>query len=152
MIEEDTLPKILRRNYQKYGNKGIAMRKKHLGVWKKYTWEDCYQAVKYFSLGLISLGLETGDKVAIIGDNDPQWFWSEFAAQAAGGVALGIFTDCTPPEVKYIVDHSESKFVVAKDQEQADKDISDICKKMHDQDIERRSSENEKEKEQTEKP
>ena len=97
------------------------MRNKDLGIWQEYTWKDCYEKVKYFSLGLMSLGFEREDRLSIIGDNEPQWYWAEYAAQAAGGIAVGIFVDCVPDEVKYIVAHSESKFVVARDQEQVDK-------------------------------
>jgi len=94
---------------------------KKFGVWQRYSWEDYYQNVKHFSLGLLSLGLEPGDVVCIIGDNEPEWFWGEFAAQAAGGIATGIFVDCIPSEVKYIASHSDAKFAIVNDQEQTDK-------------------------------
>ncbi|MFA5807537.1 MAG: AMP-binding protein, partial [bacterium] len=77
--------------------------------------------VKYFSLGMVSLGLQAGDKVAIIGDNRPEWVWGEVAAQAAGAVPLGLYQDSTLKEVSYIIDHSDASFVLAEDQEQVDK-------------------------------
>jgi len=116
-----TLPKLLKQNYEKYGDKKVAMRVKDFGIWQTCTWKDYYEKVKYFSLGLISLGLEPGDKTSILGENKPQWYWAELAAQAAGGVVIGIFTDCMANEVKYYVEHSDSKFVIAHDQEQVDK-------------------------------
>lgn len=120
MLKHDTLPKNLYQNFlQKPGR--VAMRSKERGIWQSYTWEDCYTKVKYFSLGLASLGLKRGDKVSILGDNKPQWYWAELAVQAVGGIAVGIFTDCIPSEVKFYVEHSGSKFVVAYDQEQIDK-------------------------------
>lgn len=54
----DTLPKLLKYNYEKYGDRKVAMRVKDKGLWQRYTWKDYYEKVKYFSLGLISLGLE----------------------------------------------------------------------------------------------
>jgi len=117
----ETLPQLLRENFIKYGNRLVAMRVKDRGIWKEYTWEDYWLKVKYFCLGLISLGLEKGDKVSILGENKPEWFWAELAVQSAGGAAVGIFTDCLPDEVKYYVQDSESTFVVVHDQEQADK-------------------------------
>ena len=117
----DTLPKLLKHNYEVYGDKKVAMRAKQFSIWQEYTWKDYYEKVKYFSLGLISLGLERGDKVSILGENKPQAYWAEVAAQAGGGVAIGIFTDCMADEVKYFVEHSDSKFVVVGDQEQVDK-------------------------------
>ncbi len=117
----DTLPKLLRENYRKHGDRRMAMRVKDRGIWQSYTWEDYYEKVKGFSLGLMKLGLERGDKVSILGENKPEWYWAELAAHCAGGVAVGIFTDCIPAEVKYYLEHSDSKFVVAHDQEQVDK-------------------------------
>jgi long-chain acyl-CoA synthetase len=118
---EDTLPKLLKRNADQYGDRRVAMRRKEYGIWQPYTWRQYYESVKYFSLGLISLGLEPGDKVSIIGENDPEWYWGELAAQAAGGAVVGIFTDCIPSEVKYYIQNSDTKFVIAHDQEQVDK-------------------------------
>ena len=94
---------------------------KIFGIWQSYDWHKYYENVKHFSLGLISLGLEPGDVVCIIGDNEPEWFWGEFATQAAGGIATGIFVDSIPSEVKYIAEHSDSKFAIVNDQEQTDK-------------------------------
>src|SRR3990172_10048711 len=57
----------------------------------------------------------------IIGDNAPQYFWAQMAIQAAGGAAVGIFTDSTPNEIEFIVEHADARIVFAKDQEQVDK-------------------------------
>ena len=119
--EEDTMPKLLMRNYRRWGDKGIAMRRKDYGIWEEFTWKDIYEKVKYFALALLKYGFQPGDKLAFIGDNDPEMFWAELAAQAVGGAATGIFADCLPEEVKYQTSHSDSKFVVAEDQEQVDK-------------------------------
>lgn len=97
------------------------MRQKDRGIWQTYTWKDFYENVKFFSLGLISMGLKRGDKVSILGENAPQWYWADLAVQAAGGIVVGIFTDCMPQEVKYYVSYSDSKFILAHDQEQVDK-------------------------------
>ncbi|MFC1965605.1 AMP-binding protein [Chloroflexota bacterium] len=115
-----TVPQIIQGNYRKWGQR-TAMCMKKFGVWQKYSWKDYYENVKYFSLGLISLGLERGDVVCIIGDNEPEWFWGEYATQAAGGIVTGIFVDSVPSEVKYIAENSGSKFAIVNDQEQADK-------------------------------
>jgi long-chain acyl-CoA synthetase len=94
---------------------------KKFGIWQRYSWEDYYNNVRHFSLGLISQGLKTGDVVCIIGDNEPEWFWGEFAVQAAGGITTGIFVDSIPSEVKYVAEHSGASFAIVNDQEQADK-------------------------------
>ncbi len=125
----DTLPKILRHAFEKYGDSKAAMRQKTLGIWRSYTWKQSYEQVRQLSLGLIELGLKSGDKVCIIGDNDPLYFWAQLAIQAGGGVAVGIFTDSSPQEIQFIVDHSDAIFVFAKDQEQCDK-LLDIRQRL----------------------
>jgi long-chain acyl-CoA synthetase len=94
---------------------------KDFGVWHRYTWLQYFQKVKYFSLGLIALGLERADVVALIGDNEPEWFWAEFAVQAAGAIPTGIYVDAVPEEVTFVVNHSGASFAIVNDQEQADK-------------------------------
>ena len=121
LAQYDTFPKLLQRNAERFGDRKIAMREKEFGIWQAFTWKEYHEHVKYFSLGLMALGLARGDKVAIIGDNRPEWVWAEVAAQAAGAVPLGLYQDSSLKEVSYVVDHSDSTFVVAEDQEQVDK-------------------------------
>jgi len=126
-----TLPKLLLTTAQKYGNK-VAMREKEFGIWRPITWEKYLENVKYLALGFKALGLERGDKVAMIGDNRPEGLWAEMATLCCGGVATWIFQDCLIDEVQYIVDHSDSKFYVGEGQEEVDKAlmIKDKCPKL----------------------
>ena len=117
----DTWPQILRYNYKKYGSKSKAMRYKHHGIWLPFTWEDYYHDVKRLALGLLSLGFKFGDKMVIVGDNAPQWYISELAAQANHGVSVGAYSDLSPSELEYLVQHSEARFAVVEGQEQIDK-------------------------------
>ena len=119
--DEDTLPKLLKRNHERWGAEVVAIRDKDFGIWQEYSWEHEYEQVKYFGLGLISLGLKSGDKVAIIGDNEPQLYWANLAIQAVYGIGVALFPSATPTEMEFILNHSDSKFVVARDQEQVDK-------------------------------
>jgi long-chain acyl-CoA synthetase len=94
-MNKDTLPKLLWAKYQIYGEEKIAFRRKKFGIWNRYSWKDYYENVKYMSLGLSKLGVASGDKIAVIGDNSPEWYWAELAIQAVGAVLVGVFTDCT---------------------------------------------------------
>ena len=116
----DTFPKLLLRNAEKYGQRA-ALREKDLGIWRETPWSTYLQRVRDFSLGLRQLGLSRGGKVAIIGDNRPEWVIAELAAQAAGAASVGIYQDSTLTEVAYVIDHCDAQFVVAEDQEQLDK-------------------------------
>jgi long-chain acyl-CoA synthetase len=118
--KRETIPQIILSNRVKWGSR-MAMSMKMFGIWHRYSWQDYYKNVRFFSLGMISLGLQRGDVACIIGDNEPQWFWGEFAVQAAGGIATGAFVDSIPSEVKYIAEHSDARFAIVNDQEQTDK-------------------------------
>ncbi|MHB9097367.1 MAG: AMP-binding protein [Syntrophales bacterium] len=120
-MSADTFPKLLLEQAKKYGTRKIALREKDLGIWQSVTWTEYLEKVKYFSLGMISLGFQPGDKISVIGDNKPEWIIAELAAQSAGGFGTGIYQDSILKEVAYIINHSETKFVIAEDQEQVDK-------------------------------
>jgi long-chain acyl-CoA synthetase len=128
-VKGDTWPQILTYNYEKYGSRHRAMRHKHYGIWQPYTWEDYYLNVKHLALGLLALGFKPEDKVLIIGDNAPQWYFAELAAQAIHGVSVGVYSDLTPPEIQYIAENSEAGFAIVEDQEQVDKLLA-IKKKL----------------------
>jgi long-chain acyl-CoA synthetase len=116
----DTFPKLLVRNAQQFGERPALREKKH-GIWHPISWARYQSEVRDLSLGLCALGLERGDKVAIIGDNRPVWLFAALAAQAAGAVSVGLYQDSNVNEVAFVIDHCDATFVVAEDQEQVDK-------------------------------
>jgi long-chain acyl-CoA synthetase len=132
ITKDMTIPKLFRERAVKYGKDKVAMREKEFGIWRPITWHDYLENVKYLALGLVSLGLKEGDKVAMIGDNRPEGLWAEMATLCARGVAVWLFQDCLMDEVKYIVDHSDTKFLFGEGQEEVDKAISifDECAQL----------------------
>jgi len=118
---ETTLPHLLRRNAARYGHGRVALREKEFGLWQKYTWADYLDKVRDLALGLQDLGFRADEKLAIIGDNRPEWVFGELAAQSLGGVPVGVYQDSILAEVKFIINHSDARFVIAEDQEQVDK-------------------------------
>ncbi len=128
----DTLPKNFLARVHELGSQ-VAMRKKDYGIWLEYTWNDCYQHVRDFCLGLVSMGLKRDDKVCIIGENDPEFYWAEVAIHAAGGITSAIFTDANLQELEYVINNSDSIFLLAHNQEQCDKalDLKDNLPNIH---------------------
>ncbi len=116
-----TLPQVLRRNAERWGGRRVALREKELGIWQATSWAAYDSHVRRFALGLRSLGFRRGDRLAIVGDNRPEWVYAELAAQSLGGASVGLYQDAVAPEVAFVVDHSDARFVVAEDQEQVDK-------------------------------
>jgi long-chain acyl-CoA synthetase len=99
----------------------VAMRKKHLGVWKQYTWADYAERAAAVGLGLRALGVEAGDRVAVHSLNRPAWVLADMGAQGIGAITVGIYPTSPSAEVEYLLGHSESKVLIAEDEEQVDK-------------------------------
>ena len=132
ITRELTIQQLFVRQARRYGAGRVAMREKEFGLWRPITWQAYFENVKHLSLGLVRLGLSPGDKVAMIGDNRPEGLWAEMATLCAGGVAVWLFQDCLIDEVKYILDHSDTRFLFGEGQEEVDKAISIIgeCPKL----------------------
>ncbi|MCM5571074.1 AMP-binding protein [Burkholderiaceae bacterium FT117] len=105
----------------------LALRVKLRGIWRRYTWADYLENVRRFALFLKARGFQAGDRLAIVGDGCPEWFFADLAAQSLGGVTVGIYPTNPWPELQYIVRHSKSRFVVCGDQEQADKVLTALA-------------------------
>ena len=116
-----TIPKLFLRAARQYWGKRVAMREKEFGIWVPISWKQYYENVKRIALGMVSLGLKKGDKVAMIGDNRPEALWAEMAAMCAGGVGVWLFQDSLMDEVQYIIDHSDAKLMIGEGQEEVDK-------------------------------
>ena len=122
----DSIPGLLARNAQDFGDKP-AYREKEFGIWQSWTWSEALYQVDSLALGLLTLGAEKGDHIAIAGRNRPYLYWSMLAAQSIGAVPVPIYQDAVGDEIAYVLDHCNARFIVAGDQEQVDKviDIQD---------------------------
>jgi len=120
-MTKDTFPHKFFEQVKKYGDRRVALREKEFGIWQEITWKEYGEHVRNFALGLVSLGLEKGDNVCVIGENCKEWVYADIGIQAAGGVTVGIYSVDYAEGVRYIVDNCQAKFIVAEDQEQTDK-------------------------------
>ena len=123
MTGPQTLPQILLQRASAEPER-VCQRKKDRGIWRRYTWAQVLANVRDLALGLGSLGLRPGETVAAIGENDPEHFWTEYAAQAMGGKCVSLYPDLTPEEMHYILSDAEAAYLVAEDQEQVDKALA----------------------------
>ncbi len=124
-----SIPALLQRNAQRFGDKP-AYREKEFGIWQTWTWKDVQREVDNLALGLINLGVNEGDFIAIIGGNRPYLYWSMVAAQSVGAVPVPLYQDSAAEEMAYVLDHCGARFVMAEDQEQVDK-VIEIQDRLH---------------------
>jgi len=112
----NTLSRLFLRSCRAHRKAGRMLVKKD-GAWKPISTDEIESAVRRLSLGLRDLGLKPGDRVAILSENRPEWVMADFAALAAGGVTVPIYTSLLPDQVRYIVEDSGAKIVVCSDLE-----------------------------------
>ncbi len=118
--ESDTLSKNFLLRVHELGDK-VAQRKKRYGIWQEYTWNEVYEQAVNFGMGLLKLGFQRGDTLVIIGENDPEMYWSQIAAHALHCKTCCVFSDASPQDILYVINSTDATFVCVRDQEQVDK-------------------------------
>ncbi|MEL7258466.1 MAG: AMP-binding protein [Pseudomonadota bacterium] len=124
-----SIPALLHRNATQFGTKP-AYREKEYGIWQSWTWSEIEKEIEALALGLLNLGVNEGDFIAIAGRNRPYFYWSMVAAQCVGAVPVPVYQDSAAEEMAYVLDHCGARFAIVEDQEQVDK-IIDIQDRLH---------------------
>jgi long-chain acyl-CoA synthetase len=86
--------------------------------WEPTNWRNFAAQVRVAARALVALGLQPGQKTAILGFNRPEWVIFNLGSLAAGAAPAGIYTTCSPNEVQYIIEHSESEIVLVENNDQ----------------------------------
>ncbi len=87
----------------------------------KYTWREAGDEMMKLGAGLVALGLEVEDRVAIACNTRTEWLFADGAVMLAGGANTTIYPSTADDDFGYIVSDSGSRFLIAEDQKQADK-------------------------------
>jgi len=111
-----------------------ALKYKRDGEWHGITWAEYAEAVRRAANGLLSIGIDRGDRVSMISLNRPEWHEADIAIMALGAVTVPIYVTNSPPQLAYIAGHSGSKAIFVEDAGQLDKvvktrgDLPEIAK------------------------
>ncbi|NYG56564.1 AMP-binding protein [Nocardioides perillae] len=107
----------------------VALRDKHLGVWREWTWVDYWEHVQLAGHALLALGVTPGDRVAIHSENRPEWLITDMGALAVRAASVGVYPTNPAAEVAYLLQNSGATVLLAEDQEQVDKalEVLDQC-------------------------
>jgi long-chain acyl-CoA synthetase len=116
-----TIADLLPLAVERHGPKPAIRFKDDSGTWVQRSYGELGETVRELSLGLIDLGIEKGDKVAILSNTRPEWSYFDFAALEAGATVVPIYQTNSPDEVQYVLENSDSKAVVVEDDEQLEK-------------------------------
>jgi len=99
----------------------VALRRKDYGIWNRLSWRQYGQKVREAAGGLLALGINPEDRVAILGDNRPEWLICHLAIMTIGCATCGVYPTSAAEQVAYVVGHSESTVLFVENEEQVDK-------------------------------
>ena len=105
---------------EKFGDHA-ALKFKRDGAWHDVSFAEVGEIVSELARGLIDLGLQPGDRVALLCTTRPEWTYADFAITSAGGVVVPIYPTNSPSECAWVTSNSEARFIVVEDAAQAAK-------------------------------
>ncbi|MCG8438020.1 MAG: long-chain fatty acid--CoA ligase [Pseudomonadales bacterium] len=116
----DTVVKLWRQQCLERGDT-IAHREKELGIWQSHSWLDYYQKARAIGVALLSLGLERGQPVSILSEDNKEWLYCDLGIAGAGGISNGVYTTDSAEQLAYLINDSGSAFLFVENDEQLDK-------------------------------
>ena len=110
-MEPTTIIRTLMHTVTYYGNRDALYYQKGTN-WLKLAWIDYYDLAKRVASGFISLGLQNGEGVSILGFNSPEWVIANMAAIMAGGISVGLYPTNSSETCDFIINDSKSTIIV----------------------------------------
>ncbi len=98
-----------------------AARFKREDAWEEMAYAEIGEAIEELALGLVSLGIEVGDRVCVLSDTRVEWVVSSYAISVAGGVVVPIYPTNSPSECKWVIGNSEARAVICENRQQREK-------------------------------
>lgn len=116
----DTMVKLFAKRCADLGTR-TAHREKDLGIWKSYSWANFWQSAERIGAGFHALGLERGQVVSVLSEDNKEWAYLDMGIQGIGGICSGVYTTDSSSQLAYLLQDSESPFLVVENEEQLDK-------------------------------
>ena len=98
-----------------------ALRCRKGGAWHAISHRDVERMVRHLAAGLRSLGLEAGDRVAILSENRPEWLFSDFACVMSGTISVPLYPMLPADQIEHMLRDSEARAVFISTVEQLEK-------------------------------
>lgn len=91
------------------------------GEWQSLSWAEVHEEATTLAAGLMSLGVQLEDRVAIAAETSMNWIFASLAATLAGGAVTTVYASTGPEDVAFILSDSNSKVLFAQDETQLQK-------------------------------
>ena len=123
-----TLPELFLHAVERHDRPDL-MRYKAGGDWAKIPAREFREEVELAAHGLIALGIQAGDRVALLSENRPGWALADLATLSAGAWVVPIYTSLPPDEVQYLLEDSGARACVVSTAPQLAKvmEVRDRC-------------------------
>ncbi|EFQ84543.1 AMP-binding enzyme [Aeromicrobium marinum DSM 15272] len=125
-----TLPWLVRDRAARMPDR-IAMREKSFGIWEEVTWAQYWERSTLVAHGLLALGVEPGDRIAVHSENRREWLYCDIGITSVRAATVGLYPTNPSPEVLHVLRDSGSRVLFAEDQEQLDKALDVIDELPH---------------------
>ncbi len=106
-----TLPDLFNSAVEEYGS-GVVMKSKYPWGHRSITYREFDRLITILAEGLISRGLEKGDRVALLAENSPEWTVVYSAVTSCGGIIVPLDPQLMKNEIRHLLLHSEAKFLI----------------------------------------
>jgi len=103
--ERLNLAQFFQQKAKQYGSRTALLFKRN-GTYRPISWAHWSQRVKKTALGLYSLGVCKGDRVAILSENRPEWAIADFAILSLGAVTVPIYITSSSEDIRYIMENA----------------------------------------------
>ena len=120
---QDTPTKLFRARSRDWCDRP-ALRQKRKGIWHSFTWSEYYAHARAIGLALIDVGCRSGDVIAVLAENRPEWLFADLGAQCVGMVGTGIYPTSSPEQIEYVLGNSGTRVLFVEDEEQLDKTLA----------------------------
>lgn len=91
------------------------------GSWSSTTWSEYWIRVRRVGKGLMSLGLQPGECVALVGKNRAAWVTCQHGINAAQGIPAPLYSTLLPAQMAYIIDNAQARIAICDEADQLDK-------------------------------
>jgi len=119
-LGHDTPQKLFRQRCRDWADRP-ALRGKRRGTWYTVSWTEYYARARAAGLGLAALGMRPGEVVTVLAENRPEWLYVDSGARCMGMIGNGAYPTSSPEQLRYVLNDSGTRIVVAENEEQIDK-------------------------------
>jgi len=105
-----TIPHFCIESFRR-NNKPDALAFKLGDVWQKISGPEAIERIRRIALGLKSLGVQAGDRIALMSENRPEWSLADLAILSVGAVNVPIYTTQAVDQIQYILEDSGAKML-----------------------------------------